>query len=158
MGTEIDPAENETQPGGSGHLPLSWLPTMDGGGLLRASVRSFAVTRVDGEFQDGSKSSWTVQVNTTWSDEPVTLRPIFLNAADLCEFVDAVFPGAVYRLLPPDVVTESPDWKLQADQRNFGPTARQAAAAIKYIIETALSGDAYTPEWRNTGQGSGHIS
>jgi hypothetical protein len=139
---------------------VMWLPTAEGGGVRRATVHSFTVARVDGKFQGGSRSSWTITVHTTARDEPVPLRPVFLDAEQLCAFVDAVFPGAAYALLPPAVVTDSPDWDAAAlaQARALGPTATQAAAAIKMIIEGALGGDTYTPEWRNYGQGSGHMS
>lgn len=161
MGDEKADSEGPMIQPASSVPALSWLPTMDGGALRRSTVTSFRVERLDGEFKSGSKSSWTIRVQTAQSDDPVSLRPIFLSAAELCEFVDAVFPGAVFTLLPPNAVTESPDWEpptAPEGVRQLGPTATQAAAAINQIIEAALAGDAYTPEWRNTGQGSNQIS
>ena len=132
--------------------PALWLPTHDGA-IHRGTVTRFHVERVDGGFTGGAKSAWTIHVSTTSTPEPVALRLLFTDIDLLCEFVDTVFPGAAFTVLPPGVVTDSPDHR-PADHTgpgvrfavSGGGTGANVAGAIRAILGQLGGGNAYEPD------------
>src|SRR5262245_14973518 len=85
----------------------TWLPSADVA-VRRERVRSMTVERLDGAFKGGYKCMWLVRVTIEGEADPVVLRPRFFHPADLSDWVDAVFPGAVFGALPPAVLREAP--------------------------------------------------
>ena len=118
-----------------------WFPT-HGGGVRRSEVTSFAVERVDGEFKGGHGQAFTVTLIGPNLGEDVKLRPMFFDPQELCTWVDMVFPGAAFTLLPPAVVTEAPDWVEPAAPEGvrfaFG---HKPADAIRTIGDGLASGN-----------------
>jgi len=110
-------------------------------------VTSFRVERTDGDFKGGHKAMWHVFVTTLGLDEPVRLRPSFFEAVELCWFVDQVFPGSAFTLMPPDVVSDGPDTlpESQLDARPRFIDSKQLADIIRSIGEGMGGGDAYVP-------------
>lgn len=120
----------------------SWLPTLDGA-LRRDAVWSVSVERFDGEFEDGNHL-WAVEVKTAPDAEPVRLRPNFFDADELSWFVDQVFPGAAFSLLPPDALAEASGTGGPDKKRKL--SGRDAATIIRTIGEGLGRGDAYVPD------------
>lgn len=134
-------------------VPWTWLPTSSGA-VRRSLVLSMYVERQDGEFEEGATSIWFVHVHTAVDEEPIRLRPVFYDASELRWWVDQVFPGACFGLLPPDVASET-EAEVSAPNEAFlaarwvpdagpGPGGR-LAAQIRAIGEGMYGGDAYTP-------------
>jgi hypothetical protein len=138
--------DSDTAAGNGPSRPASWLPTHDGA-VHRSTVTAFSVQRVDGDFKNEARSQWMIQVSTSQSPEPVDLRLAFYDVGDLCEFVDGVFPGAVFKLQPPRVVTESPEWGDRKDEPRYAQSrSGTIATAIREILEGMGGGDAYVPD------------
>lgn len=125
----------------------AWLPT-SGGAVHRDTVTSFDVERTDGDFKGGSRSMWLVRVFVAYAEEPTTLRLQFFDASELCDWVDKVFSGAAFTLIPPAVVTESPDW-VEPEAPPQGARALFYGGSIKDAIREVgdglAGGDSYTP-------------
>jgi hypothetical protein len=142
------------------NAPWSWLPISDGA-LRRDLVTSFAVKRIDGPFKEGHTSLWTIEVTTAVHDEPVALRLQFFDHRELCDWVDQVFPGAVFSLLPPRIVEESESFQLQdAPQGESvrGLDAKSLAQVLRDIGNGMAGGAAYEPLHGNPPPGGPHAS
>ena len=124
----------------------TWLPTSNGA-LHRSRVIALVVERVDGAFKEGATSMWTLYVRTIDEAEAVPLRPHFVDAAELCAWVDRVFPGAAFTLLPPAVVAEAASYappEAGDDLRlAFGS---KATDAIRVIGNGLAGGNSYEPD------------
>lgn len=144
-----EPGETTVSYVGKGRY-WSWLPTINGA-IRRDSVISMAVESIEGAFKDGATTMWRVSVRTTFNDEPVTLRPQFFDPLELVQWVDQVFLGACFTLLPPDDIEK----KLRATDdegapeavRNILPPGRGSTTAtiIRTIGEGLGGGDSYEP-------------
>lgn len=129
-----------------------WFPTHKGG-VRRAQVESFVVERVDGDFKDGARSMWSIRLLGPTLEEGVMLRPRFTDPLELCQWIDRVFPGASFELLPPPVITESPDWVSTAAEREGAPEGirgitafgHRPSDAIREIGDGLSGGNAYEP-------------
>lgn len=125
----------------------TWFPTPEGG-VRREDVRSFSLERVDGDFKDGRTSRWTIQLHGASLDEGVRLRPVFFDPAELCEWIDQVFPGAAFTALPPSVITDAPGWSAPEPVavRAAGPFGHGTTDAIRVIGNGLMGGNAYEPD------------
>lgn len=128
----------------------TWFPTADGA-VARSAVLSFSLERIDGEFKGGHASQWTVTLHGPELGDGVVLRPRFHDPHELCAWIDLVFPGASFALLPPGVVAESPDWVPPADPlpegvRAVGQFGSGTADAIREIGDGLAGGNAYEPD------------
>lgn len=125
-----------------------WFPTNQGG-VRRSEVTSFEVERTDGDFKGGHKSAFTIRLVGPNLGEDVKLRPMFFGPQELCEWVDMVFPGASFTLMPPSVVTEAPDWvepEVPAAPEGVRfATGNQVAGAIRTIGDGLAGGNSYEP-------------
>lgn len=129
-----------------------WFPTHEGG-VRRTAVESFAVERVDGEFRGGAHSMWTIRLLGATLGDGVMLRPTFDNPVEVCQWVDRVFPGSSFELLPPRVITDSPDWVSPSVEGKLGPEASRAVGPFGHRISDAIreigdglsGGNAYEP-------------
>lgn len=140
---------DDVAPAGTGGVWL-WFPT-NKGGVRRSEVTSFEVERTDGEFKGGHRSSFTIRLFGPNLGDGVTMRPLFFGPQQLCEWVDMVFPGAAFSLLPPPVVLEAPDWEapeqpaLAAGVRAVGHFGHGPADAIRVIGGGLAGGNSYEP-------------
>lgn len=127
-------------------IEWSWLPTLEGA-LRREEVTSFTVKRIDGDFKGGHKSLWSIYVITAAHDEPVRLRPHFFDPVELCIWVDRVFPGSAFELLPPSVITDAPQLKAASEgqeTRNLFAGGKPSDA-IRIIGDGLAGGNDYEP-------------
>lgn len=106
---------------------------------------SLSVERSDGDFEDGHKSIFFLHVRTAPDAEPVTLRPYFFDIQELNAWVDKVFPGASFGLLPPKVLTATQS--SPARPLGDGPwgTGTGVSGAIRVIGDGMASGNEYEP-------------
>jgi hypothetical protein len=134
-----------------------WLPTANGA-IRRDSVTSMRIERVDGQFQGGATSSWTIVVTTTASSDEISLRPLFLDPIGLATFVDLAFPGAAFELLPPsDIAAVLPQEEGDEGMRFLSDRGAHLADIIRSIGEGLGGGDAYEPFGGQRGAGGrGH--
>ncbi|MEO6501052.1 MAG: hypothetical protein ABIQ09_03990 [Jatrophihabitantaceae bacterium] len=135
------------EPSGEPQRAWTWFPT-PGGGVRREDVSSFSLERTDGDFKGGWTSMWTIQLHGPAIGEGVRLRPVFFDPAEVCGWVDNVFPGAAFTLLPPPVITEAPGWSAPepAAVRAVGAFGHGSADAIRTIGDGLSGGNAYEPD------------
>jgi hypothetical protein len=126
--------------------PWPWLPTEDGA-IRRESVLSVHVERHDGSVRDGAETVWRVFVRTSHGGVPVLLRPTFPEPGLLRWWMDRVFPGACFEILPPDAVV-GPGGENSENLRPLSVPpgiGSRVATQIRQIGEGLMGGDAYTP-------------
>ena len=121
-----------------------WLPTHEGA-VRRSAIETMRVQRIEGSFENGSTFAWIVQVFTNGSSDPISLRPVFLDADLLCEWVDKVFLGTCLSLIPNRELEEA----IAAQRQNVGQalSARgtRVAGAIRTVSDGLLAAAPYEP-------------
>ena len=133
-------------------VPWTWLPTVDGA-LRRSEVLSVHIERQDGNFKNQATSMWTVHVRTSIEAEPIRLRPVFFDGAELRWWMDRVFPGACFEILPPDLVPDEtehvePEGVLLATRWVGTPVpgpGGRLGSQLRGIGDGMIRGDSYVP-------------
>lgn len=125
---------------------LTFLPTHNGG-VRRDLVQSFEIETIDGSFKGGATAAWIIRMVVDGVSEPINLRPVFLDSELLIEFIDNVFPGASFDLLPPEGLRpEGAEVQEEPGVRRLGVAHGIAVAGqIRDIGRGFGAGDAYEP-------------
>jgi hypothetical protein len=123
----------------------TWFPT-PAGAVRRDRVRDISLERVDGDFEGGHTSMWFVRLHGEGLADDERLRPTFFDADELCRWIDEVFPGAAFALLPPSVVTDAPGWAPPAEPEVRFLGGHRLSDAIRTIGDGLAGGNAYEPD------------
>lgn len=145
MSPDPNSPSHEASPPGRDEAGWPWLPISDGA-LRRDLVNSVRLERTDGDFKGGYKSMWTIVVTTALHGDGLPLRPVFFDAVELCKWVDLVFPGAAFGLLPPRVVTDSPESAatFEGEGKRYAYGSK-ITDAIRTIGDGLAGGNQYEP-------------